>query len=102
MLSVLSRIFVFAMVALGASFAAAVHIWKVVWLDDMQSVSLAFDVLLIVVFFPALGIYQSWRGKPLHVLLCRGAGGWAMVEVTGVLISFTLHRADSLKRLWLE
>ncbi|WP_027798718.1 undecaprenyl-phosphate glucose phosphotransferase [Paraburkholderia dilworthii] len=101
MLSVLSRIIDVAMVALGAAIAAAVHNGKVVWLDDMQSVSLAFDVLLAVVFFPALGIYQSWRGKPLYDLLCRVAGGWAMVEVTGVLISFSLHLADSLSRLWL-
>ncbi|MDQ0623109.1 undecaprenyl-phosphate glucose phosphotransferase [Paraburkholderia graminis] len=101
MLSVLSRLIDIAMVALGAAIAAAVHNGEVVWLDDMQSVSLAFDVLLVVVFFPALGIYQSWRGKPLYDLLCRVAGGWAMVEVTGVLISFSLHRADSLSRLWL-
>ncbi|WP_025599479.1 undecaprenyl-phosphate glucose phosphotransferase [Burkholderia sp. WSM2230] len=101
MLSVLSRLIDIAMVTLGAAIAAAVHSGKVVWLDDMQSVSLAFDVLLVVVFFPALGIYQSWRGKPLYDLLCRVAGGWAMVEVTGVLISFSLHRADSLSRLWL-
>ncbi|MFM0239411.1 undecaprenyl-phosphate glucose phosphotransferase [Paraburkholderia phytofirmans] len=101
MLSVLSRIIDIAMVALGAAIAAAVHSGKVVWLDDMQSVSLAFDCLLVVVFFPALGIYQSWRGKPLYDLLCRVAGGWVMVEVTGVLISFSLHRSDSLSRLWL-
>ncbi|MFB9125635.1 undecaprenyl-phosphate glucose phosphotransferase [Paraburkholderia dipogonis] len=101
MLSVLSRIIDIAMVALGAAIAAAVHSGKVVWLDDMQSVSLAFDCLLVVVFFPALGIYQSWRGKPLYDLLCRVAGGWLLVEITGVLISFSLHRSDSLSRLWL-
>ncbi|MFM0175334.1 undecaprenyl-phosphate glucose phosphotransferase [Paraburkholderia sediminicola] len=101
MLSVLSRIIDIAMVALGAAIATAVHSGKVVWLDDMQSVSLAFDCLLVVVFFPALGIYHSWRGKPLYDLLCRVAGGWLLVEVTGVLISFSLHRSDSLSRLWL-
>jgi putative colanic acid biosynthesis UDP-glucose lipid carrier transferase len=101
MLSVLSRIIDIAMVALGAAIAAAVHSGKVVWLDDMQSVSLAFGCLLVVVFFPALGIYQSWRGKPLYDLLSRVAGGWVMVEITGVLISFSLHRADNLSRLWL-
>jgi putative colanic acid biosynthesis UDP-glucose lipid carrier transferase len=89
------------MVALGAAIAAAVHSGRVVWLDDMQSVSLAFGCLLVVVFFPALGIYQSWRGKPLYDLLCRVAGGWLMVEFTGILISFSLHRSDSLSRLWL-
>jgi putative colanic acid biosynthesis UDP-glucose lipid carrier transferase len=101
MLSVLSRIIDIAMVALGAAIATAVHNGKLVWLDDVQSVSLAFDCLLVVVVFPALGIYQSWRGKPLYDLLCRVAGGWLMVEVTGVLISFSLHRSDSLSRLWL-
>jgi putative colanic acid biosynthesis UDP-glucose lipid carrier transferase len=101
MLSVLSRIIDIAMVALGAAIAAAVHSGRFVWLDDMQSVSLAFGCLLVVVFFPALGIYQSWRGKPLYDLLSRVAGGWVMVEITGVLISFSLHRSDSLSRLWL-
>ncbi|HEY2605628.1 undecaprenyl-phosphate glucose phosphotransferase [Paraburkholderia sp. RL18-103-BIB-C] len=101
MLSVLSRIIDIAMVALGAAIAAAVRSGKVVWLDDMQSVSLAFGCLLVVVFFPALGIYQSWRGKPLYDLLSRVAGGWVMVEITGVLISFSLHRSDNLSRLWL-
>jgi len=101
MLSVLSRIIDIAMVAIGAWIGAAVHSGKFVWLDDMQSISLAFDCLLVVVFFPALGIYQSWRGKPLYDLLCRVAAGWLMVEVTGILISFSLHRSDSLSRLWL-
>jgi putative colanic acid biosynthesis UDP-glucose lipid carrier transferase len=101
MLSVLSRIIDIAMVALGAVLAAALHNGKWLWLDDMQSVSLAFDCLLVVVFFPALGIYQSWRGKPLMDLLFRVCGGWVMVEITGVLISFSLHRSDLLSRLWL-
>ncbi|WP_233801345.1 undecaprenyl-phosphate glucose phosphotransferase [Paraburkholderia sp. HP33-1] len=101
MLSVLARIIDIAMVALGALLAAAVHSGRVVWLDEMQSMSLAFGCLLVVVFFPALGIYQSWRGKPLYDLLSRVTGGWLMVEVIGVLISFSVHRSDSLSRLWL-
>jgi putative colanic acid biosysnthesis UDP-glucose lipid carrier transferase len=101
MLSVLSRIIDIAMVAFGAAIASAVHSGRFVWLDDVQSVTLAFDCLLVVVFFPALGIYQSWRGKPLYDLLSRVAGGWLLVEITGVLISFSLHRSDSLSRLWL-
>ncbi|MDE1184327.1 undecaprenyl-phosphate glucose phosphotransferase [Paraburkholderia sp.] len=101
MLSVLARIIDVSMVALGALIAAAVHRRHGVWLDDMQSVSLAFDCLLVVVFFPALGIYRSWRGKPLADLLCRVAVGWLMVEGTGILISFSLHRSDQLSRLWL-
>jgi putative colanic acid biosysnthesis UDP-glucose lipid carrier transferase len=101
MLSVLSRIIDIAMVALGALIAAAVHNGRWVWLDDMQSMSLAFDCLLVVVFFPALGIYLSWRGKPLMDLLFRVSSGWLVVETTGVLISFSLHRSELLSRLWL-
>ncbi|WP_144153548.1 undecaprenyl-phosphate glucose phosphotransferase [Paraburkholderia sp. BCC1885] len=101
MLSVLSRIIDIAMVALAALLAAAVHNGQWVWLDDVQSVSLAFDCLLVVVFFPALGIYQSWRGKALMDLLFRVSGAWVIVETTGVLISFSLHRSDLLSRLWL-
>ena len=101
MLSVLSRIIDIAMVALGALIAAAVHSGRWLWLDDMQRISLAFDCLLVVVFFPALGIYLSWRGKPLMDLLFRVSCGWLVVETTGVLISFSLHRSELLSRLWL-
>jgi putative colanic acid biosynthesis UDP-glucose lipid carrier transferase len=101
MLSVLSRIIDIAMVGLGALIAAAVHNGAFVWLNDMQSVSLLFNCLLVVVFFPALGIYQSWRGKPVYDLLWRVAGAWLIVEGTGILMSFSLHRSDQLSRLWL-
>jgi putative colanic acid biosysnthesis UDP-glucose lipid carrier transferase len=101
MLSVLSRIIDIAMVALGAMIAAAVHSGHFMWLSDMQSISLTFDCLLIVLFFPALGIYQSWRGKSLYDLLWRVSCGWLLVELTGILMSFSLHRAELLSRLWL-
>jgi len=101
MLSVLSRIIDIAMVGLGALIAAAVHNGAFVWLNDMESVSLLFNCLLVVVFFPALGIYQSWRGKPVYDLLWRVAGAWLIVEGTGILMSFSLHRSDQLSRLWL-
>ena len=101
MLSVLSRIIDIAMVGLGALIAAAVHDGSFVWLSDMENVSLLFNCLLVVVFFPALGIYQSWRGKPVYDLLWRVSAGWLIVEGTGILISFSLHRSDQLSRLWL-
>jgi len=101
MLSVLSRIIDIAMVGLGALIAAAVHNGSFVWLNDMESVSLLFNCLLVVVFFPPLGIYQSWRGKPVYDLLWRASGAWLLVEGTGILMSFSLHRSDQLSRLWL-
>src|SRR5260370_38107295 len=101
MLSVLSRIIDIAMAGLGALLAAALHEGRFVWLADMQSMAVAFNGVLVIVFFPALGIYQSWRGKPVHELLWRVAGAWLIVEGTGILLSFSLHRSDTLSRLWL-
>jgi putative colanic acid biosynthesis UDP-glucose lipid carrier transferase len=101
MLSVLSRIIDIAMAGLGALLAAALHHGRFDWLDDMQSVAVAFDGVLVIVFFPAMGIYQSWRGKPVHELLWRVAGAWLIVEGTGILLTFSMHRSDMLSRLWL-
>ncbi|TKC85872.1 undecaprenyl-phosphate glucose phosphotransferase [Trinickia terrae] len=101
MLSVLSRIIDIAMAALGALIAAGLHEGRFVWLNDMQTFAVAFNGVLAIVFFPALGIYQSWRGKPVRELLWRVAIGWLIVEGTGILMSFSLHRADELSRLWL-
>ena len=38
-----------------------------------------FDCLLVVVCFPAFGIYQSWRGKRLVGLVGRVAFAWLVV-----------------------
>ena len=51
--------------------------------------------------FPSFGIYQSWRGKPVYDLLWRVTLAWLMVEGAGVLLTFSVHRADLLSRLWL-
>jgi putative colanic acid biosysnthesis UDP-glucose lipid carrier transferase len=101
MLGLLSRMIDVALVSLGAFTAAAVHAGHPVWLSETQSIALAFDDMLVVVFFPAFGLYRSWRGKPLRDLLCRTALAWLVVEAAGVLMSFSVHRVDALSRSWL-
>ncbi|QCP54675.1 undecaprenyl-phosphate glucose phosphotransferase [Trinickia violacea] len=101
MLSVLSRIIDIAMAALGALIAAGLHEGRFVWLNDMETIAVAFNSVLVIVFFPSLGIYQSWRGKPVRELLWRVGIGWLIVEGTGILMSFSAHRAEELSRLWL-
>ena len=101
MLSVLSRMIDIAMVALGALLAASIHAGNAVWLDDMQSTLLAFNCVLVIMTFPSFGIYSSWRGKPVYDLLWRVTLAWLMVEGAGVLLTFSVHRADLLSRLWL-
>jgi putative colanic acid biosynthesis UDP-glucose lipid carrier transferase len=101
MLSVLARIFDVAAIAAGALLAAALHRGQLSPLTDAESVALAFNCVLAIWMFPAFGIYKSWRGKSLYSLFARVCAAWLAVEGTGVLLSFSVHRADSLSRLWL-
>lgn len=101
MLSVLARIIDIAMVMAGALIAAALHDGRGMWLDDLQRTMMLFDCVLVVVFFPAFGIYQSWRGKRLVGLMGRVAFAWLVVELLGILMSFGFHHSGELSRLWL-
>ncbi|MBB2979000.1 MULTISPECIES: undecaprenyl-phosphate glucose phosphotransferase [Paraburkholderia] len=101
MLSVLARIIDVAAIAAGALLAAALHHGRLAPLSDPESVALAFNCVLAIWMFPAFGIYQSWRGKSLYVLFARVCAAWVAVECTGILLSFSVHRADSLSRIWL-
>ncbi|ACR31993.1 undecaprenyl-phosphate glucose phosphotransferase [Burkholderia glumae] len=101
MLSVLARVIDIAMAVAGALVAAGLHRGGIVALDDLQRSMVLFNGMLIVAFFPAFGIYQSWRGKPLRSLLCRVAVAWLAVETAGILMSFSFHHSGALSRLWL-
>ncbi|WP_323119937.1 undecaprenyl-phosphate glucose phosphotransferase [Burkholderia alba] len=101
MLSVLARMIDIAVAVAGALIAAALHDGRLAWLDELQRTMVAFNCMLVVVFFPAFGIYQSWRGKPVFGLLWRVAAAWLIVEGAGVLMSFSFHHAGDLSRLWL-
>ncbi|WP_175800537.1 undecaprenyl-phosphate glucose phosphotransferase [Burkholderia anthina] len=100
MLSVLARVIDIAMVVTGAVLAAALHGGSV-WFNDLQRTMVLFDCLLVVVCFPAFGIYQSWRGKRLVGLMGRVAFAWLVVELAGILMSFSFHQSGELSRLWL-
>ncbi|GAB5095761.1 MULTISPECIES: undecaprenyl-phosphate glucose phosphotransferase [unclassified Caballeronia] len=101
MLSVLSRVVDIAMAVLGAALGASLYAGAFVWVDDVEGTMLAFSCVLMVMTFPSLGIYQSWRGKPFYDLLLRVIAAWILVESAGVLLTFSIHRAESLSRLWL-
>ncbi|WP_175836198.1 undecaprenyl-phosphate glucose phosphotransferase [Burkholderia anthina] len=100
MLSVLARVIDIAMVVTGAVLAASLHGGSV-WFNDLQRTMVLFDCLLVVVCFPAFGIYQSWRGKRLVGLMGRVAFAWLVVELAGILMSFSFHQSGELSRLWL-
>ncbi len=50
--------------------------------------------------FPQLGIYRSWRGRPLTAMFLQLGGAWALVLLLGVVFSFLIHHVGALSRLW--
>lgn len=95
----LARLFDVGMIAAGA--CAALHIR----FDDVsqQGFYLAFvpfAAALSLVVFPALGVYESWRGRSEKALAGRLALGWLAVQVCAMAMMFSLHRVDLVSRLW--
>jgi putative colanic acid biosynthesis UDP-glucose lipid carrier transferase len=69
-------------------------------LSDTEHLLTAFNCVLVLLLFPGFGIYDTWRGKSLVQMLARVSAGWFFVVVTGLLLMFTLHRTDTVSRLW--
>ncbi|AOK31378.1 MULTISPECIES: undecaprenyl-phosphate glucose phosphotransferase [Burkholderia] len=101
MLSVQARVIDIAMAVAGALIAALLYRRECMWLDDLQQTMLVFDCMLVVVLFPAFGIYQSWRGMPMFGLMWRVPVAWLVVEGAGILMSFSVHHASEFSYLWL-
>jgi putative colanic acid biosynthesis UDP-glucose lipid carrier transferase len=68
--------------------------------SDVEKLLIAFNCVLALLLFPAFGVYDTWRGKPLAAMLARVALAWMAVVATGLIVAFTLHRMDTLSRLW--
>jgi len=67
---------------------------------DVEKLLIAFNSVLALLLFPAFGVYDTWRGKPLPVMLARVALAWMAVAAAALLLAFTLHRMDAVSRLW--
>ncbi|WP_455281736.1 undecaprenyl-phosphate glucose phosphotransferase [Cupriavidus necator] len=50
--------------------------------------------------FPAFGIYASWRDRSKLGLAGQIALAWLLVQLCGVMVMFSMHRADLISRLW--
>ncbi|WP_345815102.1 undecaprenyl-phosphate glucose phosphotransferase [Paraburkholderia sp. PREW-6R] len=95
----MARLFDVAMIMLGAFVASQIRF------DDLSQRSfywafVAFAAAFSLAVFPALGVYQSWRGRPKRVLVGQVALGWLIVQGCAMAIMFTLHRIDFVSRLW--
>ncbi|NIF78148.1 undecaprenyl-phosphate glucose phosphotransferase [Paraburkholderia sp. Cy-641] len=69
-------------------------------LPDTERLLIAFSCVLVLLLFPAFGVYETSRGKALTPVLGRIAAAWFMVVATTLMLAFSLHRMDAVSRLW--
>jgi len=89
------------LIVAGALIAHALRFGPSVYMGDSEQLMIAFDCALVLLLFPAFDVYRSWRGRPLCALVWHVLGAWCMVAGIGLVLAFTLHRADEISRLWL-
>jgi Undecaprenyl-phosphate glucose phosphotransferase len=56
--------------------------------------------VLSLAIFPALGQYESWRGRSKAALAGQGTLGWLLVQVCTMALMFSLNKIDLQSRLW--
>jgi Undecaprenyl-phosphate glucose phosphotransferase len=95
----LARLFDVALIVAGALVASHIRF------DDASQrgfylAFVAFAAAFSLAIFPALGVYQSWRGRSKRVLAGQVALGWLIVQGCAMALMFSLHRIDFVSRLW--
>ncbi|HEX7932914.1 MAG TPA: undecaprenyl-phosphate glucose phosphotransferase [Paraburkholderia sp.] len=95
----LARMFDVSMIVGGAVVASHIRF------DDLAQhrfylAFVAFAAAFSLAVFPALGVYQSWRGRSKRVLVGQVALGWLVVQACALALMFSLHRIDFVSRLW--
>ncbi|MEM5342946.1 undecaprenyl-phosphate glucose phosphotransferase [Paraburkholderia azotifigens] len=95
----LARLFDVALIVSGALVASQIRF------DDVSQrgfylAFVAFAAAFSLAIFPALGVYQSWRGRSKRLLTGQVALGWLIVQGCAMALMFSLHRIDFVSRLW--
>ncbi|CAM2178676.1 undecaprenyl-phosphate glucose phosphotransferase [Burkholderia latens] len=60
----------------------------------------AFSSAFSLMLFPTFGVYQSWRGRSLFRLAGQLALAWLIAQGGALVVTFTLHKSESVSRLW--
>jgi Undecaprenyl-phosphate glucose phosphotransferase len=88
-----------ALIAGGAILASQIRFDSLV-AGYVQSDALAFATALALALFPVFRIYHSWRGRSMIHLATQMSLAWFVVQVCSLVLMFSLHRTDSISRLW--
>jgi Undecaprenyl-phosphate glucose phosphotransferase len=99
MTGLLARLFDVSMILAGA-FAASQIRFDTGSQRSFYLAFVAFAAAFSLAVFPALGVYQSWRGRSKRALAGQVALGWLIVQGCAMALMFSLHRIDFVSRLW--
>ncbi|KHK57096.1 sugar transferase [Burkholderia sp. A9] len=68
--------------------------------NHFGSAVVMFAIASSLVLFPTFGVYESWRGRSMLRLIGKVSLAWLVVQACGIILMFSLHRADAISRLW--
>ncbi len=60
-----------------------------------------FCCALAFFLFSQLGVYESWRGRPMFSMFGQLTASWGVVTLLGLFFSFLIHHAGNVSRVWL-
>lgn len=101
MLAVTIRGLDILIIVLGAFAAHILRYGMAAEWTSIDTLLIAVSCAVALLLFPALGIYDSWRGKSLIGLMWRIVIGWLLTISLALLVMFAVHRSGVISRLWL-
>jgi len=88
--------------------ALAAHVSSLLYFNKtLNSTAPIYTILLYLCcalaffMFPHSGLYGSWRGRFMPLMLWRLSTTWGLILLIGLAFSFAIHRVGDLSRLWL-
>lgn len=95
----MARIVDVALIVTGSLLASQFR-YMTVTEGHFDSALVTFSIAFTLVLFPAFGVYESWRGRSMLLLIGKISLAWVVVQACGIVLMFSLHRLDVISRLW--
>ncbi|MGF6903727.1 undecaprenyl-phosphate glucose phosphotransferase [Paraburkholderia sp. GAS348] len=98
--ALMARLVDVALIVAGAVLASHIRFESLVQ-SRLDGAFITFAVAFSLASFPVFGLYESWRGRSMLRLIGKVSLAWVVMQACGLVLMFSLHRTDSISRLWL-
>jgi putative colanic acid biosynthesis UDP-glucose lipid carrier transferase len=99
-LGLFARVMDAALVMAGAIIAYVLRFEGLFAWDSNIVTLVAFNTVASMLLFPALGVYESWRGRSLWELTVRLSAAWFTAFALGLVFIFAIEHPFAPSRLW--